>query len=291
MVCCIAILSSLFSFLISISSASECPSGWVDVGGTCFLLVNSERLPWFKAQIHCQELGGHLAEPNTEYWSNLITSIAGIESDVLGVDSWWLGLSDLGHEGRWIWQNSLEEVEFTNWAANSPVDSDFDKNCVAMKTENDLQWSDESCTNSAKASPICQTDHMETSSTTTIDPTTDSSTTIIPSAATPLDLVQLVGGDGYSSGNVIVQNSDGYFGPVCDDTWSSLIAGVVCAQLGFSRDNVTVYTQSYFGRVSPNFAMDTLTCDGTEASIQECTYDTNDNCDFNEGAGVQCYQL
>ena len=38
----------------------------------------------------------------------------------------------------------------------------------------------------------------------------------------------LVGGNGYSSGNVFVDNRNQYFGPVCDDGWTNTSAIVVC---------------------------------------------------------------
>ena len=38
----------------------------------------------------------------------------------------------------------------------------------------------------------------------------------------------LVGGNGYSSGNVFVGNRNGYFGPVCDDGWTNTSATIVC---------------------------------------------------------------
>ena len=41
-------------------------------------------------------------------------------------------------------------------------------------------------------------------------------------------LLVLVGGNGYSSGNVFVDNRNGHFGPVCDDGWSNTSATVVC---------------------------------------------------------------
>ena len=31
-----------------------------------------QTLSWINAQQHCQELGGHLAEPTNEDWSNLL---------------------------------------------------------------------------------------------------------------------------------------------------------------------------------------------------------------------------
>jgi len=238
-------------------------------------------LSWIDAQQHCQSLGGHLAEPITEDWSNLLTSIASIETDVLGVESWWLGLSDLGHEGRWVWQNYLLEADYTNWAADYPTSNDVEKNCVSMAAENDLKWSDELCT-STRASPICQTGYTQTQS---------PSPTSQPSTPTPLVLVQLQGGDDNTCGNVIALNRDGEFGPICDDNWGENDAQVVCGQLGFSRENFTVYRYSHFGGVGNDFAMDKINCDGSEERIQDCSYVTEDDCNYGEGAGVCCFSI
>ena len=103
--------------------------------------------------------------------------------------------------------------------------------------------------------------------------------------------MQLIGGNGYSNGNIYVLNSEGYFGPLCDDDYSSVDAGVVCAQLGFRRDKVTRYGGSHFGDVPDKFAMDGIRCNGTEARIQDCYYLTLDNCRGIEGAGVECFEL
>jgi len=169
-------LPVLFS---SISCSIDCPDNWVDAANRCFLFNNAQRLSWMNSQLYCQSLGGHLAEPITEDWTNLLTSIAKIETDVLGVEAWWLGLSDLGHEGRWIWQNALQEADFTNWADGSPIDSGIENNCVSMRAENDLRWNDEPCTNS-RASPICEREYIIANlSVTTNEPPTTTAVNII----------------------------------------------------------------------------------------------------------------
>ena len=40
--------------------------------------------------------------------------------------------------------------------------------------------------------------------------------------------VELIGGDNDRSGNVFALNREGYFGPVCDDTWGPVEANTVC---------------------------------------------------------------
>ena len=88
-------------------------------------------------------------------------------------------------------------------------------------------------------------------------------------------------------GNVYAVNSNGYFGPVCDDSWGTSDADVVCRQLGYARGDA--YQDSHWGSVPSDFAMDDVGCRGDERYLQECTYNTNENCDSNEGAGVHCY--
>ena len=98
--------------------------------------------------------------------------------------------------------------------------------------------------------------------------------------------VELRGGDGVSRGNVFAVNFLGYLGPICDDYWDEKDATVVCRQLGFNSGNATV--ESFFGDVSNIFAMDQVSCIGDEDTIQQCEYETLDDCEFNEGAGVVC---
>ena len=44
-----------------------------------------------------------MAEPKTEDQLNFLTSLADVEEMATGVQGWWVGLADLGHEGEWVW--------------------------------------------------------------------------------------------------------------------------------------------------------------------------------------------
>ena len=52
-----------------------------------------------------------MAEPKTEEQLNFLTSLAYVEETVTGVQGWWVGLTDLGHEGEWVWQVGHSSME------------------------------------------------------------------------------------------------------------------------------------------------------------------------------------
>ena len=95
-------------------------------------------------------------------------------------------------------------------------------------------------------------------------------------------VMKLLGGPNPAEGNVFI---DGL--PVCDDAWDEHDGKVACRQLGFNG-LVRVTTNSHFGSVPSDFAMDEVSCNGTEAKLQDCLHKTRDDCGANEGAGVIC---
>lgn len=94
-------------------------------------------------------------------------------------------------------------------------------------------------------------------------------------------VIELVGGSGPHEGNIML-----YGRPVCDDIATPENAEVVCRQLGYLGGYIT--TDSFFGPVSSDFAMDEVNCNGTEQYIWRCPHETEHNCGRSEGMGVVC---
>merc|ERR1711915_1084080 len=207
---------------------TECPSGWVKADEGCFLFHYASAATWFNAQLECEQMGGYLAEPKHENQAGLLTSLAYMEQSLFGVQSWWIGLSDWGHEGRWIWQHSVDDANFTMWAPGSPSSSqEYNKDCAVMDASQDFFWADVDCGHSVGC-PLCQRGIR-------LPVTTTTTTTRTTTTTTPDYPVVLVGGNGQSFGNVFAYNELGVFGPVCDDNWGTDDANVVCRQLGYTR--------------------------------------------------------
>jgi len=246
----------------------------------CFLLYYTQATTWTEAQYQCEMVGGFLAEPQTKEQMDLLTSLAYLEQSILGMKSWWIGLTDQSHEGRWIWQHSMTDLTYTAWSPSAPQPGINPTDCAVMDSKDGFLWSDTDCSHSI-AAPICQREQGEEPTTTTARPSTTTS---------PEHHIELRGGHVYSNeatGNVFATNRNGYLGPVCDDSWGSLDARVVCHQLGYRYG--IAYSGSHWGSVPSTFAMDNVGCGGSEDFLQECTYSTSDDCGSSEGAGVQCY--
>merc|ERR1712080_299089 len=133
-----------------------CPQGWVDSIEGCFLFHLLRRLPWDLAQYECESVGGFLAEPKTQQQVDMLKSLALIEDQLVGPPSaWWIGLTDQGHEGRWIWQHDIEDVSYTDWAQGSPHHGVNNLDCAVLERGQHYRWRDTDCTNTT-AAPICQ---------------------------------------------------------------------------------------------------------------------------------------
>merc|ERR1712083_961398 len=140
--------------------------------------------------------------------------------------------------------------------------------CVLMNGDYGWQWTDADCTTWA-APAICQIGDYSTGPTT---PAPAPSTTTEPGHTTTSG-----GGDNTTPGG------DYKVGLV-----GGRSANVVCRQLGFSGA-AEVFDHSEFGDVdSDSFSSDEISCSGNEAHVQDCTYDTNEDCYGGEAAGVRC---
>jgi len=270
------------------SPGGDCPDGWIESLEGCFLFHHSANImTWREAQEECEKLGGFLAEIGSQEEQTFLMSIATLEEELIGTAEWHIGLSDQGHEGRWMWQHSATDPVYTSWAVGQPDNQNIYDDCAFMDSEQDYQWVAGHC-DVAGAKPLCKRDVTnEGPSSSTPYPTSGTSgrPTSPTTSGLPWNYVELRGGlDGSEakSGNLYAMNRNGFFGPVCDDgidgiqdnAWN--VAKVVCRQLGFIYGSPRA--GSDYGSVSNDFAMDNVICSGSESMIQECSYSTVENC-------------
>ena len=124
--------------------APACPSWSVEVNGSCYLRVTSDR-SWTNARDGCLSLGSG--------WQ-LVSINDAAENALIG--SWvvsgstWIGLNDRASEGTFVWQNG-DAVSYTNWIREPNGGSS--ENCGNFRRSNG-KWRDGSC--NAKLNSFCE---------------------------------------------------------------------------------------------------------------------------------------
>uniref|UniRef100_A0A8C6TW21 SRCR domain-containing protein n=1 Tax=Neogobius melanostomus TaxID=47308 RepID=A0A8C6TW21_9GOBI len=100
--------------------------------------------------------------------------------------------------------------------------------------------------------------------------------------------VRLSGSNSRCSGRVEVFHS-GQWGTVCDDSWDTKDAEVVCRQVGCGRA-VSAPQSAHFGQGSGQIWLDNVNCSGSETYLIGCAHNGlgTHNCGHAEDAGVVC---
>ncbi|XP_053383098.1 deleted in malignant brain tumors 1 protein-like isoform X2 [Mercenaria mercenaria] len=104
----------------------------------------------------------------------------------------------------------------------------------------------------------------------------------------PLDITEIRLSDGPSStnGRVELKLLDTW-GTVCDDLFGMNEANAICSMLGYPPAK-TYYLNAHYGSGTGPIFVDGLSCDRDASHINNCTYDTKDNCDHDEDVSVVC---
>jgi len=93
-------------------------------------------------------------------------------------------------------------------------------------------------------------------------------------------------------GRVEVWSDNNGWGTVCDDIfdYDDNASTVFCTALGFDYGRVvSYYGGSYNHEGSGSINMDDVSCTGSETSLFECSYSSDNNCSHGEDVGVACY--
>lgn len=164
----------------------DCPDGWVNGREEgCFGFFNFNiNVTWLEAQLICEFHDAYLAEPKTVDQMAFLSGLASLEEAFTGIHSWWIGLTDLGHEGVWLWSHTNEVVTTSFWAKGSPNNRTHNSmDCGYIDHKHGvLGWRDIDCDENqghgGSIAPVCQKGEVVTQTTPGVQTTTtDVSTT------------------------------------------------------------------------------------------------------------------
>jgi hypothetical protein len=96
-------------------------------------------LPWGEARAACIAWGHELCALDGEEEELWVSDTAG---GLLNV-TWWVGLNDIGREGRWEWSNG-DPVTWTHWAEGAPDNIGGNEDCAEIRSSGHA-WNDTRC--------------------------------------------------------------------------------------------------------------------------------------------------
>ncbi|XP_063435531.1 plasminogen-like [Mytilus trossulus] len=114
--------------------------GWQKFEDSCYSIQYTETT-WDEAKVFCQDnLNAYLAEITTagenDFLMNLLpkTTVKGEDIEI------WLGANNFKVEGRFIWNNSSAELDFTDWGPGEPNSNN--ERCLSTHLYGDgkLHW-------------------------------------------------------------------------------------------------------------------------------------------------------
>merc|ERR1712212_597695 len=135
------------------AAMASCRPPWKSLGTSGCYLFQEWNSTWYNARRECKQSGGYLVEIDSQDEQDAIRD----EIDERGWDGhshygFWIGLTDIFHDGTWVWDNLGKPLDYSNWASGEPNNYNGAQHCVVMKVwgsvsydSNDFKWDDISC--------------------------------------------------------------------------------------------------------------------------------------------------
>lgn len=106
----------------------RCDIGWIRHHTKCYMLSNTTAT-WAEAESICNAFHSILAEPRSHDESMFLISQSLSEKKV---GPFWIGISDIIKEDRWVYSSDLQPVKVTDFYPGLPNEN-TSANCVALR--------------------------------------------------------------------------------------------------------------------------------------------------------------
>merc|ERR1712098_715195 len=109
-------------------------------GDECYR-VSQTTLNWYQAQEDCWGQNGFLAEIKSEEQQKRLEGFLPYDTN------FWIGLNDIANDGDFVWAESHQSVDYTNWHPGQPDNGSGDEDCVHIigRQEDQFSWNDVPC--------------------------------------------------------------------------------------------------------------------------------------------------
>ncbi|XP_052688996.1 perlucin-like [Crassostrea angulata] len=139
---------TLLMLLELYNSGEGCDIGWIRHHTKCYMFSNTTAT-WAEAESICNAFHTILAEPRSHDESMFLISQSENE-----VGHFWIGISDIIKEDRWVYSSDLQPVKVTDFYPGQPNEY-TSANCVALRKIFHGYWGDLPC--SEHFNFICET--------------------------------------------------------------------------------------------------------------------------------------
>ncbi|XP_052692574.1 CD209 antigen-like protein C isoform X1 [Crassostrea angulata] len=103
--------------------------------------LGREEATWNDAQASCKAADSKLVEIESEAEDVFVRALA-----MKLTGSVWLGGTDFGVEGRWVWESDRSAFLYSAWnTAKEQPNNYFKQNCLRLSHINNLTWYDQNC--------------------------------------------------------------------------------------------------------------------------------------------------
>merc|ERR1711862_76322 len=95
---------------------------------------------------------------------------------------------------------------------------------------------------------------------------------------------------GSFGGVMVMMSGSSDWQGVCDDHFdkNQNAGNIICRMLGFQQALAVRCCSFYGSNIVNSFALDDIQCNGSETSLENCSYLTTHDCSSSEYAGVSC---
>lgn len=125
-------------------AAKKCPSGWQPYMFSCYYSSSTKR-NWKSSRDFCKSKGADLAIITSQEEMTFINGLYASDKEV------WIGLTDEGIEGHWVWVDGTPlSPNATFWASGQPNSySSRNQDCAEFwhRASGHGEWNDEGCSN------------------------------------------------------------------------------------------------------------------------------------------------